>query len=126
MTTQLRAGIHLELEFKVMGLNWAVRLPGCFAGTIAGTLYMLCTIILVNLSGFPVLKSVFTSACIGRIREASCLFDFSSRELVPLPDNIRPAEFWENRSSTVSVIAANVERRNLDIGCYALSHKKIF
>ena len=41
MTTQVRTGIHLELEFKGMGLNWAVRLPGLFAGTIAGTLYML-------------------------------------------------------------------------------------
>ena len=55
---QLRAGIYLELEFKVMGLKWAVSLPGLFAGTIAGTWYMLWTIILVNLFGFLVLKSV--------------------------------------------------------------------
>ena len=67
MTTQLRTGIHLELEFKVMGLNWAVRLLGLFTGTFAGTLYILYTVILVNLSGFPILKSVFTSACIGSI-----------------------------------------------------------
>ena len=38
---QLRAGIHLELEFKVMDLNWAVLLLGLFAETFAGTLYML-------------------------------------------------------------------------------------
>ena len=107
--TQWRTGIHLELEFKVMGLNWAVRLLGLFSGTIARTLYMLCTVILVNLSGFLVLKSVFTSACIGCIREVPCLFDISLRELVPLPNSIRPAEFRENRSSTGSVIAAKVE-----------------
>ena len=109
-----------------MGLNWAVHLPGLFAGTIAGTLYMLPTVILVNLSGFPVSKSVFTNVCIGRIREACCLFDFSSRELVPLPDSIRPAEFRENRSSTVSVITANVERPSWNIGRYAVSCKKNF
>ena len=126
MTTQLRIGIHLELEFKVMGLNWEVCLLGLFAGTIARTLYMLCTVILVNLFGFPVLKFVFTSACIGRIREVPCWFDFSSRELVPLLDSIHPAEFWKNRSSTVSVITARVEHRSWNIGRYALSRKKNF
>ena len=40
-TLQPSTGIHLELEFKVMDLNWAVILPGLFAGTFAGTLYML-------------------------------------------------------------------------------------
>ena len=69
---------------------------------------------------------MFTSASIGRIREVPCLFDFSLRELVPLPDSILPAEFQKNRSSTASVITANVERRSLDIGRYELSRKKIF
>ena len=100
-----------------MGLNWAVCLPGLFAATIAGTLYMLWIVILVNFFGFLVLKPC---------SPAPWLFDFSSRELVPLPDNTCPAEFWDNRSSTVSVITANVERRNLDIGRYTLSRKKIF
>ena len=54
------------------------------------------------------------------------MFDFSLRELVPLLDSIRPAEFRENRSSTVSVIATKVERRSWDIGRYALSREKIF
>ena len=70
--------------------------------------------------------SVFTSACIGHIREVPCLFDFSSRELVPLLDSIRPAEFWENRSSIVHVIATKVERCNYDIGRYVLSQKEVF
>ena len=29
-------GLILELEFEVMGFNWAVGLPGHFAGTSAG------------------------------------------------------------------------------------------
>ena len=29
-------GLILELEFEVRGLNWAVGLPGHFAGTFAG------------------------------------------------------------------------------------------
>ena len=69
---------------------------------------------------------MFTNACIGHIREVPCWFDFSLRELVPLPDSIHPAEFWKNRSSTVSVIATKVERRSWDIGRYALSREKIF
>ena len=41
ITTQARTRKHLELEFKVMDLNWAVILPGFFTKAFAGTLHML-------------------------------------------------------------------------------------
>ena len=55
---------------------------GLFAGTFAGTLYMLGIVILVDFFGFLVWSPLFTSACIGHSRDVFCLFDFSSCELV--------------------------------------------
>ena len=93
-----------------MGLNWAVNLLGLFAGTIAGTLYMLLIVILANLSGFLVKSSLFIRACIGHYREVHCLFDSSLRELVLPSVSIIPGEFQVNPSNIVNILAANTER----------------
>ena len=88
---------------------------------------MLHTFILVIfLVFFCAQSSVFTSVCIGRIREAPCLFDFHLRELVPEPDSIIPTEFQKYRSNIASVYAANSERIGWNIGCEAKSRRKIF
>ena len=91
-----------------------------------GNTFIRCTLCIVDLSGLPVLKPCVQSACIGRIREATCLFGLPSRELVPLLGSIRSSESQKNRSSTVSVSAANVERSGENIGRDALSRTKIF
>ena len=88
---------------------------------------MLHTFILVIFLVFSCAQSsVFTSVCIGRIRETPCLFDFHLRELVPEPDSIIPTEFQKYRSNIASVYAANSERISWDIGCEAKSCRKIF
>ena len=51
---------------------------------------------------------------------------YSSWELVPLPDSTVPSEFQDNRSSTVSASATNIERHGVNIGRDALSRKKNF
>ena len=116
--------------FRTWIQSHGFKLGGHFSWTfrwdICRSLYMVWTVILVNLSGFPIWSPLFTSAYIGRFREVLCLFDFSLRELVPLPDSITPVEFQRNRSNIVSIIAARVERRDWDIGRCALLHKSIF
>ena len=81
----------------------------------------------LDLPNTPLLPSTRFHYALSRpARPLRRLFDFSSWELVPLPNSIHPAEFWENRSNIVSVIATKVERRSWDIGRYVLSRKEIF
>ena len=73
----------------------------------------------------PHKSHLFIRACIGRYREVHRLFDSSLRELVLPSVSIIPAEFQVNRSNIVSILAANTERSDWDIGRRALTRKSV-
>ena len=118
-------GLLLELEFEVMGLNWAVGLPGHFAGTFAGMYIFGWTSILVDLVWFPVWVSCSERAYIGYHSEAFCVFDSCFCELVHTLDYFTPVALESIRSSIASIVAANPERDDTNIGRYALCRQRL-
>ena len=109
-----------------MGLNWAVVLPGLFAGTFTG--YYICRNMSLLLIFLVLCAQVseFTRVCIGHNRETFYLFDLSPHELVPDADSIRPTEFEKKRPTLACVNTAILGEAVGNIGRYVESRYKIF